>query len=188
MEGNEQKEEKKFIEELVKDQPATKALQKLNRKPLEISVYRHTSLVGDYEKALALIDEQIPNAKDNDVLKELEETKKEVLKKLEDVEKDKIEGVLTPLLYRDMQDIKAAVTEAVVHFQEYKFDIEVIMARVIAEERYMTVFCALKRKDNPSKRYFTSLEEIVLMDDATIFDIYKRWEDHFVLTVDELKN
>ena len=92
------------------------------------------------------------------------------------------------MTYRDVNDIKAAITEAVVHFQEYKFDMDVIMARVAAEERYMTVFCALKCKENPSKRYFATLEDVAAVEEATIYRLYNRWEQHFVLTDTELKN
>jgi len=188
-ENKEKKKEKEFLEGLVKEQPVTRAFQKLNREPMEISVYRHTSSIQALETEISLIDEALAQVKeDSDKTATLTERKTVVEASIKDLEKDKIEGVLTKLTYRDINDIKAAVTEAVIHFQEYNFDQNVMITRVVAEERFMTVFCALKKKGKPNEKYFGSLEEIAQVDDLTIFDLYNQWETHFVLTEDELKN
>jgi hypothetical protein len=176
------------MNKLVKDAQVTQALTKLNQTSLEISVYRHTSLVQSLEMELQLIEEELQRAKDSDTKKSLEERKNLIKPKLEEAMSSKIEGILTPLKYRDINDIKAAVTEAVVHFNEYNFDNEVKLSRIIAEERYMTVFCALKKKESIRLKYFNNLEEIALCDDLTISDIYEQWAKHFVLTNEELKN
>jgi hypothetical protein len=181
-------ENEKALDKLAKDRIVTQALKKLNQTPLEISAYRHTSLVQSLELELQLIDEELQTSLDSNTKKSLEERKNLVKSKLEEVASDKIEGVLTPLTYRDINDIKAAVTEAVLHFNKYNFDNEVKLSRIIAEERYMTVFCALKRKGNLRDKYFDALEDIALCDDLTISDIYEKWERHFVLSEEELKN
>lgn len=188
MENKESKKEKEFIDGLIKEQPVTRAFQKLNREPLEISVYRHTSSIQDLESELALIDEALSKVKEDSDKATLVAQKEKVEADLKRLEKDKIEAVLTKLTYRDINDIKAAVTEAVLHFQEFNFDQNVMITRIVAEERFMTVFCALKHKDKPGQRYFASLEEIAQLDDMTVFDLYNKWESHFVLTDDELKN
>jgi len=186
--GDNEKKEKEFLDGLVKDQPVTRAMQKLTREPLAISVYRHTPKIEAMESELAIVDSALANVKDESDKVKIEERKKQLEAELKTLENDKIEGILTPLTYRDVNDIKAAVTEAIIHFQEYKFDPEVVMSRVVAEERFMTVFCALKSKDNRNVRYFSSLDDIAMMDEMTIFDLYNKWEQHFVLTDTELKN
>jgi len=181
------KDEKIFVDGLVKEQSSTYAIQKLYRKPLPVSVYRHTSLVEALEAKAVELEEafkQLDGADKIEAQKNLNELKSE----LDKLEADKIEGVLSPLTYRDVNDIKAAITEAVIHFQEYKFDMNVIMARIAAEERYMTVFCALKKKDSPSNRFFDTLDDVAGMEEATIYHLYNLWERHFVLTDSELKN
>lgn len=188
MENKESKKEKEFIDGLVKEQPVTKAFQKLNREPLEISVYRHTSSIQDLESELALIDEALSKVKEDSDKATLVAQQEKVKKELTKLEEDKIDGVLTKLTYRDINDIKAAVTEAVLHFQEYNFDQNVMITRIVAEERFMTVFCALKKKNNHNQKYFANLEEIAQVDDVTIFDLYNKWEAHYVLTDDEIKN
>lgn len=179
---------KEFIESLVKEQPVTRAFNKLNKAPLEVSVYRHTSAVQALEDELLLIDEAMSDCKDDKLKEQLLNRKSKTEEEIKKLEADRIEGVLTHLTYRDVNDIKAAVTEAVVHFREYKFDPEVVMARIVAEERFMTVFCCLKKKDDVHSRYFKSLDDIAQMDELTVFDIYNKWEKHFVLTEEELKN
>ena len=186
-ESEKKQEEKAFVETLKKEQVVTTALQKLHRKPFSISVYRHVSLVEALEAELCSIEEAIPQL-DESKKAEAQKRRDELNVELAKLEADKIEGVLTPLTYRDINDIKAAITEAVVHFQEYKFDMDVTMARVAAEERYMTVFCVLKSTTDTSKRYFATLEDVAAIDEATIYLLYNRWEQHFVLTDTELKN
>ena len=187
MKEEQKKEEKEFIDGLVREQAVTNAIQKLHKKPFPISVYRHTSLVEALEAEQFAISDAMPKldeAKKAEAQKRFEDVTAELVK----LETDNIEGILSPLTYRDVNDIKAAITEAVVHFQEYKFDMEIVMARIAAEERYMTVFCALKRKENPNKRYFDTLEDVAAVEEATIYRLYNRWEQHFVLTDTELKN
>jgi hypothetical protein len=184
--GNTDKD-KEFVESLVKEQGTTKAFQKLHRGPLLVSVYRHTSVIESLEKELIFIEDAMTKAAELEKVK-LEERKSTIAEELKKLEADTIEGVLTTLTYRDINDIKASVTEAVLHFKEYNFDIDVVMSRIAAEERYMTIFCALKQAGNTSVRYFKSLEEIAAIDDFTIFDLYNKWEKQFVLTDEELKN
>lgn len=187
MENEQKKEEKEFVDGLVKEQSVTNALQKLHKKPFLISVYRHTSLVEALETELFTLEEAMPKLDEAEKAKakaRSEEAKAELSK----LEVDCIEGILSPLTYRDVNDIKAAITEAVIHFQEYKFEMDVVMARIAAEERYMTVFCVLKKRDNPNRRYFDTLEDVAAVEEATIYRLYNRWEQHFVLTDNELKN
>lgn len=177
---------RELVNSLVKEQPITRAIQKLNRKPLKVSVYRHLSLVGALEEQ-ALDLEQALAAKDESNKTEIQARIDETKANLEKLDADKIDGYLTHLTYRDINDIKAAVTEAIIHFQEYGFDMNVIMARVTAEERFMTVFCALKQASDPATRYFSKLDDIAELDEATVFDLYSKWEQHFVLSEDEVK-
>ncbi|TDI97023.1 MAG: hypothetical protein E2O29_01955 [Deltaproteobacteria bacterium] len=179
---------KKLVDSLVKEKVATKAYQKLNNPPLEVSVYRHTSSVETLQDNAIRIDEQLSEVKDEKQIKILNEKKQFAEEQLAEFEKDKIEGILLPMTWRDLNDVKAAITEAIVHFSRYKFDPDVQLIRIAAEERYMTVFCALKQKNDKTIRYFKSLEEIAQIDELTIFDLYNRWEKYFVLTDEEVKN
>ena len=181
------REEKDFVDGLVKEQNVTNALQKLHRKPLAVSVYRHMSLVDALEAEVCAAEEAIPQLSE-DKKAEAQTRITAIKTELDKLETDRITGLLGPLTYRDVNDIKAAITEAVVHFQEYKFDMNIIMARISAEERYMTVFCVLKKKDNPMQRYFATLEDVAAVEEATIYHLYKQWEQHYVLTDTELKN
>ena len=90
------KEEKEFVDGLVKEQSVTNALQKLHRKPIAISVYRHTSLVEALETELFTIEEAMPKldeSKKIDAQKRTEEAKAELIK----LEAYCIEGILSPL-------------------------------------------------------------------------------------------
>jgi len=185
--SEENKKESAFIKGLTDEESATNAISKLNKDPIKLSVFRHTALVQQLEAGLDKIDEELKNAKSDSEKKSLNDSKKTVKKQLAKEENIKIEGYLTTITYRDVMDIKAAVTEAVVHFNRYNFDIDVKMARIVAEERYMTVFCALKKADKVTP-YFAELKDIVEIDDTTIFDIYDLWDKAFVVTSDELKN
>lgn len=187
-EEKEKEKSNKIVQSLLKDNIATKAYQKLNNPPLEVSVYRHTSSVETLQDNVIRIDEQLDEVKDEKQKEVLNNKKQFAEEQLEELEKDKIEGVMVPLTWRDLNDVKAAVTEAIVHFKEYNFDPEVQLIRIAAEERYMTVFCALRQKDNKKVRFFSSLDEIVQIDELTIMDLYRRWENHFVLTDNEIKN
>ena len=51
------KDEKAFVDGLVKEQSSTYAIQKLYRKPLPVSVYRHTSLVEALEAKAVELEE-----------------------------------------------------------------------------------------------------------------------------------
>lgn len=188
METKEKANTKKLVDSLFKEKVATKAYQKLNNPPLEVSVYRHTSSVEALQDNILRIDEQLNEVKDEKQKKILNEKKQFAEEQLKEFEKDKIEGVLLPLSWRDLNDVKAAVTEAIVHFNEYNFDAEVQLVRVAAEERFMTVFCALRQKRDKTTRYFKSLDEIAQMDEMTIYDLYSRWEKQFILTDEEIKN
>lgn len=188
METKEKDTTKKLLEGLLKDKTATKAYQKLNQSPLEVSVYRHSSSVEALQEQLSQINERLEDVRDETLKNDLNKKKQFAEERLAQFEKDKIEGYLASLTWRDLNDIKAAVTEAIVHFSEYNFDPDVQLIRIAAEERYMTVFCALKQKENKNDKFFKSLEEIAQIDELTIFDLYQKWEDHFVLTDNEIKN
>jgi len=190
-------EDKELLDGLLRSQIASNAIKKLNNKSLKISVYRHTAQVQATERELVQIDDALAKVTKEtkgsksgnpDVFKTLETGKKSLEENLKKHDNDKIEGILTPLSYRDIMNIKAAATEAVADFKTFKFDPAVALASLVREERFMTVFCALKRLDDSETRYFEELENIALVDDDTIFSIYKKWEDHFVLTEEELKN
>lgn len=188
MEKEQKNEEQEFVDGLIKEQSVTNSLQKLHRKSLEVSVYRHMSLVDALEAEICSMEEAIPQLSEEEAKATTQKRLAELKAELAKLETDCIKGILCPLTYRDVNDIKAAITEAVVHFQEYKFDMNIIMARIAAEERYMTVFCVLKKKNNPMQRYFNTLEDVAAVEEATIYYLYNQWEKHFVLTDTELKN
>lgn len=186
--GNQNEQEKEVLDQLIKEQGATKAIQKLNRTSHSVSAYRHTSLVQEIELRLGQLDERLKDTKDSETEASLKAEVKELEERLALEDKDKIEGVLTPLSWRDINNIKAFITEAVLDFNEFNFDPAVKIARMIAEERYATVFLCLKKKDNPKVRYFDTLEDVAVIEEETINDIYSTWEKYFVVTEDELKN
>lgn len=177
-----------LLDELLKSHTVTRAIKKLNEKPLEVSVYRYTSAVEALEQELTLTSDAIAKTKEENVLGHLQKRKQFCEEELAKHENEKIEGVMTQLTFRDMFDVKAAITEAALSFKKHNFDAEVQMVRMAAEERYMTVFCALKKKDDLTKQYFGTLNDIALADDITIAELYLKWEKHFILTDDELKN
>ena len=179
---------KEFIDDLIKEKPLTRSFQKLSRESVEVNVCRHRSASDAAENNLALLTEALNTADTDETKKFIQDKINSLSEEVKKLESGRIEGVLTYLTYRDVNDIKASVTEAVLHFKDYNFDPDVIMSRIIAEERFMTVFCALKKKDNPSQRYFRTLDEIALVDELSIFELYDLWERNFVLTDDELKN
>lgn len=180
-------DDKEYLDNLVKERYATQAIQKLHRKPLAISICRQVALLDTLELDLASLEDKIKDAKDSDEVNDLNAFKEKLVTRLEEVKKDTIDGVLYPLTYREANDVKAFVTEALVHFDTFKFDTSVKMARIIAEEKFATVFFVLKRKDSKAQ-YFQTLDEVCTIDDVTLISIYNTWYDHFVLSDEEIKN
>lgn len=191
--NKENSESKQLLDDLINTHSVTNAITKLNKKSLEVNVYRHTSAVQALEQELTLTSDAITKTKsqkkvDQVILDHLEKRKKFCEEELNKHDNDRIEAIMMPLSYRDICNIKASVTEAVLAFKKFKFDSDVQMVRVAAEERLMTVFCVLRKKENPQEYYFEDLVNIALADDVTIAELYSKWEQHFVLTDTEIKN
>jgi len=184
----EQKRQGKFLESLIKEQPVTTGIQKLGKKNLDINVYRHTSAVELLEEQLSQLDEKLAKTEDESEKQKFEDYREKLKNNVDAQESMKIEGTLTPLSYKDINIIKGLVTDLVVDLTKFKVSQDVILSQLIIEERRATIFFTLKQKGNLRKQYFASLEEIGLVDDDTINDIYNLWNKNFVLTDTELKN
>jgi hypothetical protein len=71
---------------------------------------------------------------------------------------------------------------------QFSWDDDIKMRAMIREEHTMTVYLALRKKDNLNEHYYSSLEEIALEVENTIEELYAIYVDTFVLTDDERKN
>jgi len=180
--------EGKVVQDVLKEEPVTTAMSKLKRERLEVSINPKKFLL-DYTNAelekIAKVDRTKFSEEENKQLDIMEKTLKDGLEQYSDVQ---LEGVMVPLRYKELQAIKDGVLEAVKYGQEFNWDEDIRLRAMIREEHTLTVYLSLKKKNDLTTRYYSSLEEIALETETTINALYALYQENFVLSEVERKN
>lgn len=170
------------------EEQVTKSMEKIRKEKVEVNLNPKKFLLEHSKAELAKIEARKMEGLDENELKLLEEIKATYRTNIEKYSVAKLEAILVPLKYRDLQAIKDSVLEAVKYAMRFNWDDDIKMRAMIREEHTMTVYLALRKKDKPNEQYYSSLEEIAKEVENTIEELYAMYVDNFVLSDDERKN
>lgn len=180
--------EKDIVKDYEKNASAVKANLKLKKERVDVNINPKANLLEfarqDLEK-LEKIDLSDMTEQERSLIEQAKKNHRENIGKYE---KAKLEAVMVPLKYQDLQVIKNGVLEALKYGAEFNWDDDVKMRAMIREENTLTVYMALRNKNDISRRYYVSLEEIAREPEATIEVLYNIYLENFVLTEEERKN
>ena len=188
------KEEKKELSSLDKrditesisaEGDVSKTLIKLLNREAEVQIYKYKGLVESMREQLSGLEKAIKDMEGTEnYVEALSKTKSE----LEKAEKEVIHGYLTPITYREIQLVKMGIAEAQLEARKMGYDIDVQLLASIREQRALTVYFSLKTMDEKRSRYFKNLEEIAVLPDDCIDELFDLYMKHIGLTPEEIKN
>ena len=176
------------IDNVLKNEKVVKSMDKLKKERVEVDINPKKFLLEYTKEELKKLEAQSTEGLSEEDVKLLEQTKKNYTENVETYSKAQLKAVIVPLKYRDLQIIKSGIFEAVQSAQQYNWDDAVKIRAMIREERTLTVYLSLKKKDNVAQPYYSSLEEICKETDTTIDELYNIYLENFVLTEEERKN
>ena len=164
------------------------AMGKLKKEKVEVSINPKKYLL-DYAKSELknLEGTSIEGFSDEDI-KLYDLAKQNLKSNIKEYEVAKLEGFIVPLKYGDLQTIKNGVLEALKTAKEFNWDDDIRVRGMIREEHTLTVYLMLRKKEDITKRYYDSLEEIAKETESTIDELYTMYLENFVLTDEERKN
>lgn len=166
----------------------TASMSKLKKEKVEVNLNPKKFLL-EYSKAELKKLEEVDLTDADTQSKDLIGLAKENLKKnIDEYSNCSLNAVLVPLKYRDLQAVKDSVLEAVKYAQEFNWDEDIRLRAMIREEHTMTVYLALRNKEDTNKRYYSSLEAIAQEPESLIEELYALYTSNFVLTEQERKN
>jgi len=168
----------KQLDVVEKEGKAADAYLKLNRKNLDIDVPKYLGTVRQLEGYLAEAEKQGYSAEEVDKIEQ----------KLKEIKKEQIVASFVSLSAQDLIHIQAFVAEAIKRSGESDFDTEVRLFMMLRAEQCATIWLALRKREDHSKRYFGRMEDTVLSDDETLRELAKLYKENFVLTEEERKN
>lgn len=187
-------EKKNLIDSVREAGESARATEKLMCTHLDVEMCEHQDELDLLELDEARISERVKSlAEKQDEeskgrIKEMEAELVRIRDRRAELAGKTVKALLVPLKYRDYRIVQTAVTEALITTDGMGFDIDTKIAMVLQERKLMTVFLALRRRENPDERYFKSLDEYVKTSDRTVDDLYKSYVDSFELTRSERKN
>lgn len=170
------------------DEKTTVLMSKVKRERFDISLNPKKYLLEHSQGELKKLEAQEREGLNENEIKLLDQM---ILNYRENVEKysvERLEATLVPLKYRDLQSIKDSVLEAVKYSHQFNWDDDIKMRAMIREEHTMTVYLALRKRDNLAERYYATLEDISAETESTIEEIHQHYLDNFVLSEEERKN
>jgi len=176
------------IKKVLEEENLTKAIGKLRLDKVEVSLNPKKYLVDFSKQELKKLEEAGSEEIPADILAHIEDSKKIYKDNIEKYANEKLEGVLVPLRYKDLQTIKDGILEAVKYSQEFNWDDDIKLKAMIREERTLTVYLSLRKKESIEKRYYDNLEQIAQVPESTIDELYNIYFTNFVLTEAERKN
>ena len=176
--------EKKILEE----GEITKSMEKVKKEKMEVSINPKRFLLEHSKAELLKLEQQKKEGLSESELKLLEQMVSSYKENIEKYSVAKLEAVLVPLKYRDLQAIKDSVLESVKYSIQFNWDDDIKMRAMIREEHTMTVYLALRKKENIKEHYYDSLEVIAQVTESTIEELYSLYVANFVLTEQERKN
>jgi len=175
-------DKEKIVKAVETQGAAAQAYEKLNRKVASLKVPERMALIKDLQSMLKTI-EGSKTPKDNKS-KQLADINRE----LETANSKNIVAVLVPLTAMEMLSVQGFVAEASTRGLQSEFDLDVRLFMIVKAEHCAIVHLATRQKDNPSKRYFRNMDEVVMLDDETLHEIARQYKDAFVLSEEERKN
>lgn len=171
----------KDVTHLKKEKQVAEAYEKLSRRQHSITVNRNEGLVQALRRT---IDKINGSEKKNELAEEIKKAEQQ----LREAESHVINAVLVPLSAMDLLMIQSYVAEAIIRAEEASFDGDVRLFMIVKAEQCATVYLALRRTDNPNKRYFDTQEEVALLDEVTLRSIIEQYHEAFSLKDSERKN
>lgn len=175
-------DKEKIVNEVGKQGEAAQSYGKLNRKVAPLKVPERMALIKDLQSMLKTIeDSKTPK---DDKSKQLAEINRE----LETANSKVIEAVLVPLTAMEMLSVQGFVAEASTSGLRSEFDLDVRLFMIVKAEHCAIVHLATRQKDSPSKRYFTNMDAVVMLDDETLHEIARQYREAFILSEEERKN
>jgi hypothetical protein len=176
-------EKKDIADQIEREGDLAKSMAKLLTGGVEVSVYKYKLLIEETKRRLEDLRKAYEGLeRTDDQLQILNKVEADLAR----YENDKIEGILTPLKYREIQLIKAGMAEAQLETRKMGYDLDVQILMALTEQRALTVYFALKKKDGVT-RYFSSLEEIAALPDDVINELYDLYMEKIGLTPEERK-
>ena len=177
-------EEKKVL----KDEKVNKAMSKLKKDRVEIDINPKKFLLEFSKDELKKLEDTSIEGLNEADLKVLEQSKTTYKEDIKKYAQARLVAVMVPLKYRDLQTVKNGIYEAIQTAQQFNWDEVIRIRAMIREERTLTVYLSLRKKDDISKSYYENLEEICKETDTTIDELYNIYLENFVLTEIERKN
>lgn len=176
------------VNKILKDEKEIKIMNKLKKDKVEVSINPRKFLLDYTKEELIKLDAQSVEGLSDEEKNSLEQIKTNLRNNITEYENAKLEAFMVPMKYRDLQTIKSGVFEAVVSSQQYNWEESVKIRAMIREERTLTVYLSLKKKEDITKPYYANLEEVCKETDTTIDELYNIYLANFVITDEERKN
>lgn len=167
---------------------ATQAMGKLKKERVDVDINPRKFLLEYSKEELKKLEEQTLEGLNEEDRKTLEQAKQSQRELIEGYSKARLQAVMVPLKYKDLQVIKNGIYEAIQTAKQYNWDDNVKIRAMVREERTLTVYLSLKKKDDISKPYYETLEKICEETDTAIDELYNIYLTSFVLTGTERKN
>lgn len=180
--------DKKIINKTLAGEKQIKSMEKLKREKLEVSINPKRYLLEHSKEELEKLLKVDSTTMTKDEKELLELSIKNYQNNIEEYSNAKLEAVMVPLRYKDLQAIKDGVLEALKYSREFNWDDDIKMRAMIREEHTLTVYLSLKKKDDITQRYYQNLELIAQETETTVNELYGLYLDNFVMTDEERKN
>ena len=173
-------EKQEAVAIVTKVDPIARAMEKLNRKSVDVTVPVNLSMVEMLKSTIESLRESKSENKESSI--------KEAEQQIAALEKDSIVGTLVPLKSADMLVVHGFVTEVGLKVKEHGIDLDVQLFLLSKAERCGIAYLALRERDNHGVRYFKSQEDVAMIDDQTTRHLARIYSESFVLTEEERKN
>jgi hypothetical protein len=180
--------EKEIVDKTLAGENVLKAMDKLKKEKVEISINPKKYLLDYSKEELKKLEDMKTEGMNEGELKVVEQAKENLRQSINRYSEAKLEAVMVPLRYKELQAIKDGVLEAIKFAQQFNWDDDIKMRAMLREEHTLTVFLSLKKKDKLNERYYSKLEDIAQETESTIDELYNVYLTNFVLSEEERKN
>jgi len=177
-----------MAEDKKKEEKVAKVMGKLKKDRVDIDINPKKFLLEYSKVELKKVEETSIEGLSEVDLKLIEQAKSSFKDDIDKYSKARLEATMVPLKYRDLQTIKNGIYEAIESARQYNWDDNVKIRAMIREERTLTVYLSLRKKDDITKLFYTTLEEVCKETDTTIDELYTMYLENFVISDEERKN
>ena len=173
---------------LKKEGQAIQAMSKIKKDKIEVSMNPKKYLLEHTQLELKKLEAVNTDGFTEKDIAILEQAKINYKKSIDEYANTLIDGYMVPLKYIEIQSVKNGVLEALDFGAQFNWDEGVRVKAMIREEHTLTVYFTLRKKEDITKRYYDSLEQIANEPDSAIEQLYLTYVSNFVLTEQERKN